>query len=151
MEGKGLKLIDIPGVGENVKRDEEYYKLYNKLLPELDLVLWVLKADDRAFSSDEKCYKEIIKPHIEEGKVFFFVLNQVDKIAPFREWDLNKREPGPNQLQNMYRKVTHLSNIFGISKSKIISVSAEEKYNITKLFDEIVFALPKEKKITLFK
>lgn len=32
--------------------------------------------------------------------------------------------------------------------SKIIAVSAEEKYNLVRLIDEIVFALPKEKKVT---
>ncbi len=35
--------------------------------------------------------------------------------------------------------------------SKIIPVSANEKYNLTKLVDEIIFALPKEKNITLFR
>ncbi len=81
---KGMKLVDVPGVGENKERDIEYGKLYAKLLPELDLILWVLKGDDRAFSSDEAFYKNVVKPHLDQGKPFFFVLNQVDKIEPFR-------------------------------------------------------------------
>lgn len=35
----GVKLIDCPGVGESQERDEEYRQLYEKLLPELDLIL----------------------------------------------------------------------------------------------------------------
>ncbi len=150
---KGIKLIDVPGVGENSKRDEEYGKLYNNLLPELDLVLWVIKADDRAMASDEKFYKNIVKPHIEEGKPFFFVLNQVDKIEPFREWDEKKKEPSPNQFQNIHRKIDDLARIFDIASSRIIPISAAQgqEYNLTELVDEIIRGLPKEKKITTFK
>lgn len=43
-----LVIVDLPGVGENGQRDHEYRALYRRMLPELDLVLWVIKADDRA-------------------------------------------------------------------------------------------------------
>lgn len=151
MGGNGIKLIDVPGVGESTARDEEYGKLYASLLPQLDLVLWLIKSDDRALASDETFYKNIVKPHIEEGKPFFFVLNQVDMIKPHKEWDWDKHEPGPNQFQNIYRKIEDIAHFFDISSSKIIPVSAEEKYNLTKLVDEFVRALPREKKITVFR
>lgn len=147
----GLELVDVPGVGESEKRDEEYANLYAKLLPELDLVLWLVKADDRAMASDEMFYKNIVKPHIDQDKPFFFVVNQVDKIEPFREWDETKHEPGPNQFQNIHKKVDAIADQFSVPSSLVIPISAGEKYNLTKLVDEIVFALPKEKNITLFK
>ncbi|HBJ1649203.1 GTPase family protein [Clostridium botulinum] len=149
--GSGIKLIDVPGVGESSARDEEYAALYTKLLPELDLVLWLIKSDDRALASDENFYKNIVKPHINEGKPFFFVLNQVDKIEPFREWNEDKHEPGPKQFQNIHRKIDDVAGFFDIAPSKIIPVSANDKYNLTKLVDEFVRALPAEKKITVFK
>lgn len=151
MGNKGIKLIDVPGVGESTIRDEEYGKLYSKLLPELDLVLWLIKSDDRALASDENFYKNVVKPHIEDGKPFFFVLNQVDKIEPFREWNEEKHEPGPRQFQNIYRKVDDVAKFFDIAPSKVIPVSANEKYNLTKLVDEFVRALPAEKKVTVFR
>lgn len=147
----GLELLDVPGVGESEDRDEEYANLYAKLLPELDLVLWLVKADDRAMASDEMFYKNIVKPHIDQSKPFFFVINQVDKIEPYRDWDEAKHEPGPRQFQNIHRKVDAVANQFAVQASIVIPVSANEKYNLTKLVDEIVFALPKEKNITLFK
>lgn len=148
--GKGIKLIDVPGVGESSQRDVEYGELYAKLLPELDLVLWLIKADDRAMASDETFYKEIVKPHIDQDKPFFFVLNQVDKIEPFREWNEEKHEPGSKQYINIHRKADDIAAFFGVASSIIIPVSANEKYNLTRLVDEIIFALPKEKKITVF-
>ena len=151
MGKKGIKLLDVPGVGESQERDVEYGKLYAELLPELDLVLWLVKADDRAMASDENFYKNIVMPHLNQGKPFFFVVNQVDKIEPFREWNEKEHEPGPKQYQNIGRKVDAIAAQFSIPTSKVIPVSAEEKYNLTKLVDEIVFALPKEKNITVFK
>ena len=151
MGSKGLKLVDVPGAGESQERDEEYARLYAQLLPELDLVLWLIKADDRAMASDENFYKNVVKPHIDQGKPFFFVVNQVDKIEPFREWNDENHEPGPRQFQNIQRKTDSVADQFEVPPSKVIPISAGEKYNLTKLVDEIVFALPKEKKITVFK
>lgn len=151
MGSKGVKLIDAPGVGESSVRDEEYGRLYAKLLPELDLVLWLIKSDDRALASDENFYKNIVKPHIDEGKPFFFVLNQVDKIEPFRDWNEAKHEPGPKQFQNIHRKVDDVARIFDVASSKVIPISANENYNLTRLVDEFIRALPREKKVTVFK
>jgi uncharacterized protein len=148
-EGKGINLIDVPGVGESKIRDDEYSKLYQKLLPELDLVLWVLKADDRAFATDESFYKYIVKPHLEQGKPFLIVLNQVDKVAPLREWNEINRSPGANQQENISLIKENVLKSFEYPKSKIIDISAEEKYNLVHLVDEMIFSLPKDKKITV--
>lgn len=148
--GKGIKLIDVPGVGESSERDKEYSELYANLLPELDLVLWLIKADDRAFSRDEKFYKNIVKPHIDQGKPFFFVLNQVDKIEPIREWNDEKHEPSEKQFFNIHKKIKDVANYFNIAESRIIPISVTEKYNLAKLVDEFIRALPPEKTITTF-
>ncbi|BBS62117.1 hypothetical protein WP5S18E08_18610 [Escherichia coli] len=46
--GHSMVITDLPGVGESRDRDAEYEALYRDILPELDLVLWLIKADDRA-------------------------------------------------------------------------------------------------------
>ena len=57
MGSEGIKLVDVPGAGESTERDKEYAELYTKILPELDLVLWLIKADDRAiFSSPSNTF-----------------------------------------------------------------------------------------------
>jgi small GTP-binding protein len=149
MGGKGMKLVDVPGVGENEARDKEYAELYTKLLPELDLVLWVMKADDRAASIEQKFYKDIVKPHIDQGKPFFFVSNQVDKIEPFREWDFSKNSPGSKQLENIQKKIHAVSEDFGCPESWVIPVSANERYNLGFLVERFFFALPRDKVYTV--
>ena len=148
---KGISLLDVPGVGESSVRDSEYGKLYQELLPELDIVLWLLKGDDRAFTSDQLFYENIVKPHIEKGKQFFFIINQVDKIEPFREWDEKNRKPSMKQQENINYKIKEVSRYFDTPVSKIVPVSANEKYNLVNLMDEIIFALPPEKLVTFAK
>lgn len=147
----GLRLIDVPGVGENRERDQEYSALYQKILPELDLVLWVLKGDDRAYTSDEMFYKQVVKPHINEGKPFFIVINQVDKIEPFREWNEDARHPGAKQAKNIEDKRIDVAAYFDLPLEQVIPVSANEKYGLISLVDSIVYALPDEKKVTLLR
>jgi small GTP-binding protein len=149
MGGTGIKLLDLPGISESQDKDKKYTELYTKLLPELDLVLWVLKGDERAFKDDELFYKNIVKPHITEGKPFFFVLNQVDKIEPFREWDLSKHSPSVNQFSNIHGKIKAVSNTFGCPENLVIPVSANEQYNLGVLVDTFLFALPKDKLYTV--
>lgn len=143
-----IKLVDLPGAGESQKRDLEYKDLYSKLLPELDVVLWVLKADDKAFSSDEDFYHNIIKAHLVQGKPFIIVLNQVDKVNPFREWDEDNNKPGQQQQNNIDAKIKLVAEKFDVDSKNVIPVSSYEKYNLIELVETITYAIPKEKKVT---
>lgn len=144
--GKGLKLLDVPGVGESNDRDREYAELYRSLLPELDLVMWVIKGDDRAFSSDETFYKNLVKPYVDKGRPFVVVLNQVDKIEPFREWDESVKQPGAKQASNIEKKRRIVADTFGLPLSCVIAVSASETYGLVSLVDKVIELLPNDKK-----
>jgi hypothetical protein len=150
-QDKQILLLDVPGVGETNLRDREYSDLYQELLPNLDLILWLIKADDRAFSSDELFYKNIVRPHLAQGKPLLFVINQADKIEPIREWDIKNNKPGYQQSINLENKRREVARYFDTPISNIIIVSAIEKYNLGTLVDEMVFALPEEKQYTFVK
>lgn len=148
---KGMKLLDVPGVGESDRRDAEYDALYQQWLPKLDLVLWVIKADDRALASDEDFYKRLVKPYLEAGKPFFIVLNQVDKVEPFREWDEKARQPGPRQAANIEDKRRSVAGFFGLPLNQVICVSANERYGLVELVDRVIHALPAEKRVSVLR
>ncbi len=148
---KGMKLLDVPGVGESGVRDKEYDRLYREWLPKLDLVLWVIKADDRALASDESFYKRLVRPYVEVGKPFFIVLNQVDKIEPFREWDEQARQPGPRQAANIEEKRHSVAGFFGLPLDQVITVSANERYGLVELVDKVIHALPREKRVSVLR
>lgn len=148
---KGMKLLDVPGVGESDLRDTEYDALYRQWLPKLDLVLWVIKADDRALASDEDFYKRLVKPHLEAGKPFFIVLNQVDKLEPFREWDEQARQPGPRQAANIAEKRRQVAGFFGLPLGQVLCVSANERYGLIELVDRVIHELPAEKRVSVLR
>jgi small GTP-binding protein len=148
--GKGLTLLDVPGAGETNEHDAEYSELYANLLPEVDIAIWILIADDRAYSVDRNFIKAVVEPHIKDGIPFFFVLNQVDRIEPYREWDVEGHKPSAKQLYNIDLKLAEVSRYFECPKTKILPVSANESYNLEHLVDAIVDALPDSKRPVLY-
>lgn len=145
--GNGISLIDVPGVGESEARDTEYATLYRNLLPQLDLLLWVIKGDDRALSIDQRFFKQIVQPQIEEAALpVVFVINQVDKVEPSTEWDWKHCLPGPEQGRNIERKLASVSRLFELPLSHICAVSAGQNYGLIALVENIVRRLPNEKK-----
>jgi len=143
---KSIVLIDVPGVGESRAKNREYSELYASLLPHIDLLLWIVKSDDRALSIDEHVWNTSVRAFIATGCPVFIIINQVDKLNPVREWDSNNNSPGAGQQKLISEKTTSLSNAFNLDVKQIVPVSALEGYNISGLVEAIVFALPNEKK-----
>ena len=141
----GIVLVDVPGVGEDPVRHDEYIALYKSLAPKLDLVLWAIKADDRKYLSALSVYAEVLKPNIASCPVVF-VITQVDKIEPHREWNVESNTPGPKQMANLAVKINDISARFDVSTNKIVAVSSSDKYNLIELVNKVVEVLPNEKK-----
>ncbi|EQC1410909.1 GTPase family protein [Providencia rettgeri] len=141
MDNHCMTFIDFPGIGENAERDNEYHALYHKFLPELDFIIWVLKADDRAWSTDENYYQFLIEQYSYPTSNILFVLNQADKIEPCREWDLITHRPSPQQRQNLHEKSKLVAHTF-CPTHPVITVSSIEAYQLALLAEQLVLALP---------
>lgn len=149
-ENGGITLIDVPGIGEDPAHQKEYTAFYKSLVPELDLVLWAIKADDRNYASALDSYKEVFES---EGEVppVIFVITQTDKTNDTEDWDHQDYKPGGTQIGNIAVKENDVSRRFGISASHIISIAVSKKgksYNLKELVDLVVEALPNEKKFS---
>ncbi|HIE6285347.1 TPA: GTPase family protein [Proteus mirabilis] len=141
MNNHTLTFVDLPGVGESLERDREYHQLYRNLLPELDLIIWVLKADDRAWSSDEQCYRFLTKQCGYQSERFLFVLNQADKIEPCRQWDELYHQPSREQVANLELKQQAVITAFK-PHHPVMTVSAAEGFQLTELAEQLIQALP---------
>lgn len=141
MGSHAMTFIDLPGVGESLERDREYHQLYRHLLPELDLIIWVLKADDRAWSADEQCYRFLTEQCGYAPSRFLFVLNQADKIEPCREWNVKYRHPSPKQASNLRQKQVTVVNVFKPT-NPVTTVSSTEYYQLSLLAEQLIMALP---------
>ncbi|MCV5296693.1 GTP-binding protein, partial [Escherichia coli] len=69
-------------------------------LPKLDLILWVMKADDRACTTDEEFHRFLLDCGVSTDSIVF-VINQADKAEPSLEWDREKRSPSVEQLMTL--------------------------------------------------
>ncbi len=136
-----LTFVDLLRVGESLERDKEYHQLYRNLLPELDLIIWVLKADDRAWSSDEQCYRFLTEQCGYQSKRFLFVLNQADKIEPCRQWDEHNHQPSLEQVANLELKQQAVITAFK-PHHPVMTVSAAEGFQLTELAEQLIQALP---------
>lgn len=133
-----LILIDLPGVGESEQRDKEYESLYRNILPELDLILWVIKADDRAFYVDERFYRRVMSDYHQR---VLFVVNQADKIEPCHEWHVTGNAPSPNQSVNIEAKLESIRQLFS-PNHPVCAVSARTEWNLPPMVETMMRCLP---------
>ncbi|WP_220721851.1 GTPase family protein [Citrobacter portucalensis] len=139
-----LTLVDLPGVGESQDRDSEYRELYREQLPKLDMVLWVLKADDRAFSVEEMFYQSIQTRCGSTMPPVLWILNQVDKVEPSERWSWRSATPSSTQLENIRRKQQAVASQLGIQKDAVIPVSVKGRYHLAQIVEQMINRLPKQ-------
>lgn len=145
--GKGqkiqLRVIDAPGLGENINLDPTYLKMYRENLPQCDVILWILTARNRAIALDQMYLKELS----EFTNKMVFGINQIDLIEP-RDWNEKLNLPSLEQEKNLEiitkDRKKKLEEIIGREIS-IIPYSANSKYQLQELFTALVDASPKER------
>ena len=132
-----MTLVDLPGVGESGARDTEYAGLYREQLPRLDLVLWLIKADDRALAVDEHFYRQVI------GEAYrhkvLFVISQSDKTEPTSGGERLSTE----QKQNISRKICLLHEIFQ-PVHPVCAVSVRLQWGLRVMAERMIRCLPRE-------
>ncbi|MGM7757264.1 GTPase family protein [Yersinia enterocolitica] len=132
-----MTLVDLPGVGESECRDTEYAALYREQLPRLDLVLWLIKADDRALAVDEHFYRHVIGESYRH-KVLF-VISQADKVEPTSGGNKLSTE----QKQNISRKIGLLHELFQ-PVNPVCAVSVRFQWGLRVMAERMVGCLPRE-------
>lgn len=132
-----MTLVDLPGVGENGARDTEYAALYREQLPRLDLLLWLIKADDRALAVDEHFYRQVI------GETYrhkvLFVISQSDKVEPGNGGEKLSTE----QKQNISRKIGLLHELFQ-PVNPVCPVSVRLQWGLQVMAERMIRCLPRE-------
>lgn len=132
-----MTIMDLPGVGESELRDAEYAALYREQLPRLDLVLWLIKADDRALAVDEHFYRKVI------GEAYrhkvLFVISQSDKVEPTSGGEKLSSE----QKQNISRKICLLHELFQ-PVNPVCAVSVRLQWGLRVMAERMIRCLPRE-------
>ena len=138
-----LRVVDAPGLGEDVRRDPEYLDMYLENLSRCDVVLWVMTARNRAVALDQLYLKKLEKFHDR----MVFGINQIDIIEPM-DWSLRTQLPSEQQerhLQEIVRdRRERLESIVG-QGVKIFPYSARYGYGLQELFTLLIESCPKHR------
>lgn len=135
--GRFMTLVDLPGVGESGARNIEYAALYREQLPHLDLVLWLIKADDRALAVDEHFYHNVIGAAYR--RKVLFVISQSDKVEPISGGDKLSTE----QKQNISRKICLLHELFQ-PINPVCAISVRLQWGLRVMAERMIRSLPRE-------
>lgn len=134
--GGKLTVIDMPGLGDSIANDERFLEIYKEILPDVDVIFYIMQADDRGLGDDEKIIEEILKCGKDLDKKLVIGLNKVDLLGENEglEWDDLSNLPSEEQESLIERKCTAISKRFskniGIKKDATTYFSAVKRYNL---------------------
>lgn len=101
--GFNLSIYDMPGLNNDVDKDIEYEKLYQKILPGCDVIVYIINAHSKDFGEDCRILKEVVLPicntnHVRENLIL--AINKIDTIGesydpndPELRWDVFENKP----------------------------------------------------------
>lgn len=145
--GIGLDIIDLPGLGDDIRQDKEFEEIYRQILPQCDIILYVLKADNRTLGEDERILQNIVLPSCDKKKIIIAV-NQVDILGENEglHWDTRINLPDERQEELIKIKQKDIAAMFSedldVEADKIICYSAIKRYHLLELLHSIVKTTP---------
>ncbi len=131
-----LMVSDLPGIGESNYADNHYYEWYKDMVERADVVVYVLRADQRDFAVDEILFKNLFKNTNARSKVIL-ALNYADKVEPINR----KSTLSDEQKINLKQKMKDVSRIFSFPERDIVYYSATDGVNRNNLIDKIALKL----------
>jgi len=139
-----LRVIDAPGLGEDISLDSCYMQKYKENLGQCDVILWIMTGRNRAIALDQQYLKQLSDFYPK----MVFAINQVELIEP-AEWNNKINLPTLKQKDNILKvERDRKDKIESIVKNKIkiCSYSAKAKYNLEELFGLLIDSCPDNRK-----
>ncbi len=135
-------LVDLPGIGETPQHDQEYRTLYRQLLPDLDLIIWILRADERAYAADIAMHQFLLNEGADPSR-FLFVLSHADRVFPAEEWNTTEKCPSRHQELSLATVTARVATLFP-SSFPVLPVAAPAGWNLPALVSLMIHALPSQ-------
>lgn len=102
-DGFNLSIYDMPGLLQSRKRDEVYEEMYKEILPQCDVIVYIIKANTRNIGDDCRILKEVVLPICNANSIkdnLIIAVNKVDTIGqtidpedPDLVWDPFENKP----------------------------------------------------------
>ncbi|MBQ4407466.1 MAG: 50S ribosome-binding GTPase [Bacteroidales bacterium] len=149
-DGFKLSIYDMPGLNNDVDKDIEYEKLYKKILPDCDVIVYIINAHSRDFGEDCRILKEVVLPICNNNQIrenMVLAVNKIDTIGenidpndPELQWDVFRNEPTKKlkaaiktKLGDIVDKLIDerlLGTAEGFAQHQVVFYSAVFNYNL---------------------
>lgn len=139
-----LRVIDAPGLGEDLSQDSVYLSMYENTLDKCDVIIWVMAARNRAVALDQMYLKKLSRFH---NKIVFGI-NQVDLLEPLN-WNAKHNLPSDQQKQYVQEIIDDRRNRIRPHFSEPISItaySAQMHFMLINLYDAVIDKCPDDRR-----
>lgn len=158
--GFNLSIFDMPGLGCDYKKDKEYETMYAKVLPDCDVIVYIISASSKDFGEDCRILKEVVLPICNEKSIrdnLIIAINKIDTIGemsdpdnPLYEWDVINNEPTVALKRLIKGKLMDITNKLideglvgssdSLSHEQVVFYSAIFNYNLGSFLSAITKA-----------
>lgn len=109
-----VTVVDMPGIGESIDKDEEYMIFYKEWLPKANSLVWITQADTRAYKRDEIFLSKLVML-LDPSTSLTVALNKIDCFGVNEDeqpFDNILGKPSMDQLKQLPEKVKDIYSIF---------------------------------------
>ena len=135
--GGAVEVYDLPGIGESIRADKRNLEIYESVFPKVDVIVWIITAEDREFSYMQYCIMRIIEKLGKNSlSRVVFAINKADLMYP-NNWDERINMPSEEQLEQLNQFANYTTNLIKEVASnwngKVLVYSAEKAYGLKEL------------------
>lgn len=145
-----INVYDMPGLGESKIKDRQHYQTYERVLPNVDVIVWMFNASDRTMTPMQDAIETLIArigPNFTKHLVF--VVNKADTTAPGETaWNEQFNIPSDEQKRNIeeFEKyiLEKIHEVLPRWNGTVVTYSAKRRYHLEQLMTAMVQAMPEK-------
>jgi predicted GTPase len=147
-EGRSIHVFDMPGLGEDIEVDESHIQKYSRVLPDVDVALWIMSAINRAIRPVQEFIRDYghLTPNLVVG------VNKVDLMPPGSDaWNKKLNLPSREQEQNIKGREEDIREKLGRWDwhGEVVAYSAERRYQLPELLQQMLRAASEKRRWVL--
>lgn len=161
-DGFNLSIYDMPGLLQSRKKDKVYEDMYKEILPQCDVIVYIIKANTRNIGDDCRILKEVVLPICNQSSIkdnLIIAVNKVDTIGqtidpndPELAWDPIDNVPSEKLFECIKKKrmdifsklidenLVLLNSESALTPSQVVFYSAVYEYNLGEFLKAITNA-----------
>jgi uncharacterized protein len=147
-KGRNIHVFDMPGLGEDIEEDKSHIETYSRVLPDVDVALWIMSAINRAI----RPVQEFLRDHGHLTPNLVIGVNKVDLVPPGAEaWNKKFNLPSREQEQNIKGREDDIREKLRRWdwNGEVVAYSAEKRYQLPELLHQMLRAASEKRRWVL--